>query len=79
MREIHLQKKRYSFLESCISTCFGFIVALCIQLMVFPLYGIYVDLHINVEITLIFTMVSVIRGYIIRRVFNYLHFKKVLA
>lgn len=38
--------------------------------MIFPLYGIHVGYQTHLGILFWFTVVSVIRGYVIRRLFN---------
>jgi hypothetical protein len=72
------QKKRHSLLETCISTALGFGVALLTQAVVFPLFGLHTSGGQHVLIALIFTVVSIIRGYFVRRMFNYLHTNGVL-
>jgi hypothetical protein len=38
--------------------------------LIFPLYGIPVHLGSSIAITLWFTIISVIRSYVLRRIFN---------
>lgn len=64
------QSKLESFIETCINTVIGLIVALLSQLLVFPLVGIHVSLGTNLEVAAWFTVISVARGYVIRRWFN---------
>lgn len=64
------QSKLESFVETCINTTIGYVVALLSQLLVFPLVGIDVPFSTNLEIGAWFTVISVARGYIIRRWFN---------
>lgn len=64
------QSKKQSLTETVISTLVGLIVSLLTQIAVFPLYGMDVNLNQNIQITIIFTVVSIIRGYLIRRYFN---------
>ena len=64
------QSKLESFVETCINTAIGYVVALLSQLLVFPLVGIDVPFSTNLEIGAWFTVISVARGYIIRRWFN---------
>lgn len=68
-----MQRKIVSLIEVCLSIAIGFAVALCTQLLVFPLFGIYVDIGAHVSITILFTTVSVVRSYFVRRLFNWLH------
>lgn len=64
------QSKFESLVETCINTAIGYFVALISQLLVFPMVGIDVPLSTNLVIGAWFTVISVARGYIIRRWFN---------
>lgn len=64
------QSKLESFIETCINTAIGYLVALISQLIVFPMVDIHVPLSTNLEIGAWFTMISIARGYVIRRWFN---------
>ena len=64
------QSRLESLIEAFITVGSGFFVALGIQLLIFPLYGMELTLFQNVQITIIFTVSSIIRSYIVRRCFN---------
>jgi hypothetical protein len=64
------QTKLESFIETCINTAIGYAVAFLSQLLVFPMVGIHVPISTNLEIGAWFTLISVVRGYVIRRWFN---------
>jgi hypothetical protein len=64
------QTRAQSLLEVTLSTALGYVVALLTQLAVLPLFGIVSSFSENALIALVFTVVSVIRSYIFRRVFN---------
>ena len=64
------QSKFQSLIESVVTVCSGFFVALGVQLLIFPLYDIEISLFQNVQIVMILTVTSVIRIYIVRRCFN---------
>lgn len=64
------QTKLHSFLESLSNVAIGYGVALASQLLIFPLYDIYIPLSHNIQIGLWFTAVSIARSYILRRWFN---------
>lgn len=72
------QTRFASFIESCLNVLIGFGVALLSQLLVFPLFGIHIPLSQNLAIGLIFTVISIIRSYWVRRLFNYLHTNNIL-
>ena len=65
-----MQTKKYSFYESCVQTCIGFVIAILAQLIIYPFMGIPVTFSQNLQLTCIFTVVSIARGYIVRRFFN---------
>jgi len=64
------QNKKQSFIESVIQMLIGLITSFIIQVILYPLMGIPVTLSQNIIITLVFMVVSVLRGYLIRRYFN---------
>lgn len=64
------QSRKQSFIEAVFSTAIGFVVSFFSQILIFPLFGIYVSLQTNVWIGVWFTVVSVVRSYIVRRYFN---------
>ena len=68
-----MQTKRQSMIESFANTVTGYLTALLTQLIVFPLFDIHVAFHTNLLITLIFTITSFCRSYLLRRFFNTLH------
>lgn len=65
-----LQTKLESFIETCISTAIGLVINVTAQELVFPLFGLYVTFGENLTIAAIFTVISIARGYCIRRWFN---------
>ena len=65
-----MQTKKQSLIESLTSTTIGIIIGILLNLTILPIFGYPVSLSDSLWISLIFTAVSVIRGYIIRRVFN---------
>ncbi len=65
-----MQTKKYSLIESITNTLVGFIVSLLIQLIIYPTMGIPVTFTQNIVITFIFTLASILRGYVVRRMFN---------
>lgn len=72
------QSKKHSLIEAALNTLLGFWVAVGSQYLIFPLFGIYVPFQQHVYIGLFFTVVSIIRSYVLRRIFNYLHVHKYL-
>lgn len=72
------QSRKVSLLETCLNVAIGYGVALAAQIAIFPLFGIKIPLTHNLLIGAAFTAVSIIRGYWVRRLFNYLHIHGIL-
>ena len=69
------QKKSISFLEVFLNTIIGYAVAILTQLVVFPLFDINITHSQNLFLGLIFTIVSIVRSYLLRRFFNLCHIR----
>lgn len=64
------QTRLSSFIESVLNTVIGFVIGLGTQILVFPWFGVHIPLHSNVNMALVFTVISIARSYAIRRWFN---------
>lgn len=68
------QSRLQSFIESNANTFIGFAGSMMIwEFVINPLWGMKTSLLDNFAITLIFTVWSIIRGYWVRRYFNWRH------
>ena len=56
--------------ESVIDVGSGFILAVLIQLLIFPLFDLHPTIFENIQIALIFTVVSMTRSALWRRFFR---------
>ncbi|AOR29562.1 hypothetical protein FORMB_25450 [Formosa sp. Hel1_33_131] len=65
-----MQTKKQSLAEACINTAVGFLISFASTFLIFPLVGIASSAGKNIIITLFFTAISILRGYVIRRWFN---------
>lgn len=65
-----MQSRRMSAVESVANVAVGYGVAVAAQVAVFPWFGIAASLSDNLIIGAIFTVVSLVRSYALRRVFN---------
>ena len=67
-----IQTKQQSFIESLTQTAIGFLVSLFTWYCILwtELFDITVTFADNLLITGIFTVVSIVRGYLIRRFYN---------
>jgi len=64
------QTRTMSLVETITNVAIGLIVSFLSQVAIFKLYDIHISLAQNLELTLYFTVVSVIRGFALRRFFN---------
>jgi len=64
------QSKKLSSIEAITNTVVGLITSFLIQLVIYPTMDIKVSFDQNVIITLVFFIVSFLRGYLLRRLFN---------
>ena len=65
-----MQSKKDSLIESLTSTTIGWLIGVILNLTVLPLFDYNITVVDSLWVSLIFTVVSVIRGYLIRRYFN---------
>ena len=61
-----------TLVETLASIAIGFVVSLVITAVVLPAYGHHITVADNLQITAIFTVASIARGYWVRRWFNWL-------
>jgi uncharacterized membrane protein YbhN (UPF0104 family) len=64
------QTKRKSLIESIAQTLIGLFTSILIQFVLYPIMGIPVTIFQNIIITLVFFIVSIVRGYLVRRLFD---------
>jgi len=67
------QSKKHSALEALANTTIGYSIAVVTQMIVFPIFGIHAAASTNLEIGGVFTFVSLVRSYALRRLFNAWH------
>ena len=64
------QSRAQSMIESAANVVIGYMVALGSQLVVFPMFDVHLPLQVNLLIGLWFTAISLVRSYLVRRLFN---------
>lgn len=64
------QTRFQSFVESCLNILIGYLVSLASQIIIFPWFGIDIPLSSNLWIGVWFTVISLVRSFLIRRWFN---------
>lgn len=67
-----MQTRLMSLVEAGANIAVGYLVAVLTQMLVFPLFGLHATLGENLLIGGLFTIASLIRGYVLRRLFNIL-------
>ena len=67
------QSKRHSVFEAVTNIVVGFGIAVAAQMVVFPWFGMTTSWLESAEIGLPMTAVSLVRSYVLRRIFNELH------
>jgi hypothetical protein len=64
------QSKQRSLKEACINIAVGYLINLAANLTIFPLMGYHISFQDNIIIGIIFTVISLVRSYSIRRWFS---------
>jgi hypothetical protein len=59
-----------SLVEAATNVVVGYVLAIVTQLIVFPWFGIETSLTAHMTIGLVFVVVSLARGYLLRRLFE---------
>ena len=64
------QTKKQSMYEALVNVAVGYIISLISLSIILPLMGIETTASKNIQITLYFTVISIVRSYTLRRYFN---------
>jgi hypothetical protein len=64
------QSRRMSLIESATNVIVGYVLAIVTQIVVFPWFGLETGLQEHLTIGLAFVGVSLVRGYVLRRIFD---------
>ncbi|MEQ8694055.1 MAG: hypothetical protein RIC85_01850 [Gammaproteobacteria bacterium] len=64
------QSRRMSFAEALTNVAVGYGIAVATQIAVFPVFGFHASLSDNLLMGAIFTVVSIVRSYSLRRLFE---------
>ena len=64
------QSKAMSLVEAATNVVVGYVLAIATQIVVFPWFGIETGLAEHLTIGLTFVLVSLARGYLLRRLFE---------
>lgn len=72
------QTRKHSLFEAFCNIAVGYGVSVLTQIIVFPWFGFRFTLADNIWLGVIFTVVSLIRSYCLRRLFNWIHLRRML-
>jgi hypothetical protein len=64
------QSRLMSLVESVTNVCVGFVLAVLTQLVALPWFGVHLPFEANFMLGGVFTAVSIIRSYVLRRLFE---------
>ena len=64
------QSKRHSLAEAWVNIAIGFAINYFANLLIFPFFGFHISLQANFVMGLVYTGISLLRQYFIRRYFN---------
>ncbi len=64
------QTRLGSLIEAVINTCIGFAINFTANMFIFPLFGFHITPGANFVLGMLYTVISVVRSYCIRRWFN---------
>ena len=64
------QSRRMSFVEAVTNVIVGYALAVAAQIVVFPWFGLHLQLGENLMIGAVFVGISLLRGYALRRLFQ---------
>ena len=69
-----MQSKKGSLIETLVNIAIGITIGFISNIIVLPAFGYNVSLSDGMAISLIFTVISLVRSYTIRRIFNKYNF-----
>lgn len=64
------QTRKASAVESVANVAIGYGIAVSAQTVIFPMFGVHVSTSDHLAIGALFTVVSLVRSYALRRLFN---------
>lgn len=68
-----MQSKKMSLFETVSNTLVGFWLAVLTNMLLFPLFGLPAPFAQSCWIAMVFTILSIFRGYYMRRFFNWMY------
>ena len=65
-----MQSRRLSLIEAITNVAVGYALAVVTQMLAFPWFGLHASFGDSLALGLVFTGISLIRGYALRRLFT---------
>jgi ABC-type branched-subunit amino acid transport system permease subunit len=65
-----VQSREASLLEAATNVALGFVLALLLQALIYPLLGIHTTMLTDSTIAMAFLLMSLVRSYLVRRAFE---------
>lgn len=66
-----MQSRGGSLFEASVNLAVGYVIAVCANIVVLPLFGFYPSLSEHALIGMVFSVLSLVRSYLLRRFFNW--------
>ena len=73
------QSRLMSLVEAVANVIVGYCVAVVTQILIFPIFGLHTTLAQNLKMGAVFTIVSIARSFALRRVFEAIHYRSLVA
>ena len=64
------QSRAMSMVEAVANVIVGYGVAVVTQILIFPVFGLHTTLAQNLKMGAVFTGISIVRSYVLRRLFE---------
>ena len=64
------QSRFMSLVEATTNVVVGYLLAIATQILIFPIFGLHTTLAQNLKMGAVFTVVSIARSYVLRRLFE---------
>ena len=64
------QSRAMSLVEAVANVVVGYGVAVVTQILIFPIFGLHTTLAQNLQMAVLFSIVSIVRSYVLRRLFE---------
>lgn len=68
-----MQTRLQSAIESATNIAVGLMVSMAANAFIFPIYGWEISAGQNAQLAVIYTVISFVRGYLLRRFYNRIH------